>query len=601
MAFQHQKVKSVAKQMLSRGDKLQATILKTLKTCSDLVGATLGPGGMSVVIEHQDPNMPPEITKDGVTVFRSLGFDDSSQHVLMEAARDAAVRTATEAGDGTTTATVLAEAFVRYTQEFCNENKQVSPQRVVRILSKLFENHMVPALDVVKIRPNLADAKGRELLKSVARISANGDTDLADAVMGCFDIIGDEGNVTITEQTGPTTYRVDKIEGYPVPIGFEDSCGPFYQKFVNDPATQTVLLEKPVFLLHHGRITDFNAIYPVLNVLAELASEGKLLDSEGNGRVTHNVVLVAAGFSETVLANLAAGFVQQGTLNVYPLQVPLFPIKTGQYDFLMDIAALTGGRIFDPLEYPLQNFQEQDLGIGPQTFEATRFRSNVIGWRSEMLTMERVDQVQKQLAEAATSELEKSLLRERLAKLTSGIAKLVVQGSSHGEIKERRDRAEDAVCAVRGAIKHGALPGGGATLAMLSRAFGRKGRLELEGDEADVGAEVVAKALLEPIKRLYANAGYSEAEAMGMIDGLTHNRSYDVLERCWVDPVAFGLLDSLPAVREALRNSISIAGLLGTCGGAVTFFRDRELERTEARDIAEFVRTANINEANERG
>lgn len=603
MGIQYQKVKSVAKQMLPRGPGLQATILKTLKTCSDLVGATLGPGGMSVVIEHQETGMPPEITKDGVTVFRALGFDDPAQHVLMEAARDAAVRTATEAGDGTTTATILAEAFVRKTQEFCNANPQISPQRVARILTKLFQTDLRPALNDLIVKLDLSSEEGRERCKAVARISANGDTELASAVMECFDIIGDEGNVTITEAVGQSKYLVQKIEGYPVQGGYEDSCGPYYQKFVNEPATQTCLLERPVFLLYYGKITDFNSIYPVLNQLATLV-DTTVVDSEGNQRVSHNVVLVAAGFSETVLANLAAGFVQQGTLNVYPLQVPMFPVRTGQLDFLMDLAALTGGKVFDPLEYPLQNFQPEDLGIGPSSFEATRFRSNIIGWRNEMETMERVDQVQKQLEEAASSELEKTLLRERLAKLTSGIAKLVVQGSSHGEIKERRDRAEDAVCAVRGALKHGALPGGGVALVFLHHWMLGVTTWD-EPDFGLVAAHVIAPALLEPVKRLYQNAGYKAEEIEKMLEQLGPSklgwRSYDVQAREWVDPVKAGLLDSMPAVREALRNSISIAGLLGTCGGTVVFKRDMELERNEARDTADFLRNAGVNEANERG
>jgi chaperonin GroEL len=279
------------------------------------------------------------------------------------------------------------------------------------------------------------------------------------------------------------------------------------------------------------------------------------------------------------------------------LQVPIAPVRTGQYDFLMDLAALTGATILDPIEKPLQNFQLEDLGIGPRCFEAGRFRSSVIGHRDEVLTLERVDQIEKQLKDIARSELEKTLLRERLAKLTSGIAKLVVTGSSHGEIKEKRDRAEDAVCAVRGAISHGALPGGGVVLTHLSRIFAG---IEGDSDLSLIAREVLAPALLEPVRRLYANAGYTEAETDTMIGSLELNLTYDVLERKFVEPSVGGVMDSTPAVLEALRNSISIASLLGTCGGTVVFRRDSELERTEARDTAEFLRNANVNTADER-
>jgi chaperonin GroEL len=575
--------------MLSRGPELQNLILGTLKTCSDLVGSTLGPGGMSVVIERQEENLPPIITKDGVTVFRSLGFVDPTAHVLMEAARDASIRTASEAGDGTTTATILAESFVRKTQEYCNKNQAVSPQFVVRTLQRLFKEVVEPKIDSMLIRPTLSTPEGQKQLHSVAKISANGDHELANAVMQCFDIIGDSGNVTIVESTGPSKYMVQKIEGYPVPCGFEDSCGPFYQKFVNDPGAQQTLLERPTFILYHGRVTDFNSIFPILNQVATAVNDGiELIPGQ---KMTHNVVIIATGYSETVLANLAAGFVMEGALNVFPLLAPMSPVKTGQYDFLMDMAAMTGGQIFDQLEKPLQNFELKDLGCGPTSFEATRFRSSVIGYRDELLLFERIDQIEKQLTEVAASELDKMLLRERLAKLTSGIAKLIVQGPSHGEVKERRDRAEDAVCAVRGAIKHGALPGGGVVLREISRLF--------EGEaETSIERQVMGPALMEPIYRLYTNAGFHAREAKTMAGALLPTVTYDVLERKYVDALDGGILDSAPAVREAIRNSISIASLLGTCGGTVVFKRDTELEREEARSSAEFVR--NTNEANER-
>ncbi len=576
--------------MRGRGNQLQSSVLETLKTCSDLVGSTLGPGGRSVIIEHQDPAMPPVITKDGVTVFRSLGFTDPTKQVLMEAARDSSIRTASEAGDGTTTATILAEAFTRNIMEFCEKNPHESPQRVARFVQSEYQSSMVPMIEALKLKPDLYSETGKAQLRAVAKISANGDEPLATAVMKAFDVIGDAGNVTISEANGPSGYHVQLIEGYPVGIGYEDACGPFYQKFVNDVGTQQTVLERPSFILHHGRISDFNAIFPALAQIANLVSEGTQIDGK---KLTHNVVLVATGFSEVVLAHLAAGFVQEGTLNIFPLLVPPSPIKTGQYDFLCDLAALTGAAIFDPLELPLQNFVPEHIGVGPRLFEAGRFRSNVIGNRDSLLVLERVDQITKQLSGEATSDLEKTLLRERVAKLTSGIAKIVVQGSSYGEIKERRDRVEDAICAVREAIKHGALPGGGVTLAVLSKHYTQV--------DSPIAQEIIAPSLLEPVKRLYSNAGYLTAEIDGFIAGLSKDQSFDVMLGRSVDPAQSGLLDSLPAVREALKNAISIAGLLGTCGGTVVFPRDGDLERSEASDTAEWLRNASVNEANERG
>lgn len=581
--------------MQSRGPALQASVLDTLRICADIVGSTLGPGGRSVLIEHQDPAMPPINTKDGVTVFRSLGFQDPTKQVLMEAARDASLRTASEAGDGTTTATILAEAFARKIAEFCQRNPHVSPQRVGRVLQKLLRQDLLPRLEAMKYKPEFGTEEGYRTLEAVATVSANGDVDLARAVMSAFRFSGDAGNVTITEANGPSSYIVQKIEGYPVPIGYEDSCGPFYQKFVNDIGTQQCLLEKPSFVLYFGRINDFNTVFPALAEIANTVSDGRPLDD--GTKITHNVILVATGFSESVLANLAAGFVQQGTLNIYPLLVPPSPLKTGQFDFLMDLAALTNGTILDPIENPLQNFQLSHLGVGPKLFEASRFRSNIIGRNDDLLVLERVDQISKQLSEAAVSELERTFLKERLAKLTSGIAKIVVQGSSHSEIKERRDRVEDAVCAVREAIRHGALPGGGVGLVELSR-----GLLNFEDPlDNQIFDEIVRPALLAPVLMLFWNSGFNTEEAFKYIDKMKVDNVFDLLHHKWVNPIQDGLLDSLPAVREALRNSISVACLLGTCGGTVVFPRDKELERSEARDTADWLRNANVNEANERG
>jgi len=597
--------------MTRKGPELQRLVLETLKTCSDLVGATLGPGGQNVVIEHQEVDLPPVITKDGVTVFRALGFDNASAHVLMEAARDAAIRTASEAGDGTTTATILAEAIVRHTIAYTNKNPHVSPQRVVRVLQDAYAKAILPVMEDVKVKPDLVSEEGRAMCRSVAKISANGDGPLADAVMKCFDIIGSEGNVTIVEANGPSHYEVQKIEGYPVTIGYEDSCRMFYPKFINDPATQTCVLERPSFLLYHGTINDFNTIYPVLSLIAQHVSDGK---SVGEHKLTHNVVIVATGFSETVLAQLAAGFVMQGTLNVYPLLAPVSPIKTGQLDFLQDLAAITGGTIMDQINFPFQNFQIEALGVGVTQFEASRFRTNIIGFRDELLILERVDRIAKREQDPTNSELEKRMLRERIAKMTSGIAKLIVYGSSNGEVKERRDRAEDAVCAVRGALANGALYGGGYFLKLMSDEFaswGTEGSAKFSAkygwspsfDEMWIIEKVLAPALLEPIKRLFTNAGYSDEEMLKHTEKLSSGIVFDLLEQKNVKAFENGsyLLDSLPAVRDAIKNSISIASLLGTCGGTVVFRRDHGLETSEARETAEFLRNANTNPADERG
>ncbi len=606
--MQYAKVKSVSKEILSRGPALQKLILQTMKTCSDVVGSTLGPGGMSVVIERQEERLPPMITKDGVTVFRNLGFDNSSQQVIMEAARDASVRTAAEAGDGTTTATILAEALVRKTMAFCEKNPKVSPQRVVRTLEKGFKLVVEPWIRDHVLKADLSSAGGRSRLHAVAKVSANGDTQLADAVLKCFDLCGDEGNVTLIEASGPSGYEVEHLEGFPIGAGYEESCGKFYQNFINDPGRQICALNKPLYILYHGRLSD---IYTALTLFEKIG------EASAQGLCSHNIVIVATGFSETVLAHLATNFQDPRTPNIYPLAAPLTPMQTGQYDFLADLAGITGGRIFDPLNAPLENAELSQLGTS-DTFEASRFRSTVLGFRDEILILERVEQLKQLLASGSLSMQGTSIVQERLGKITGGIAKLKIIGASAGELREKRDRAEDAICAVRGALKHGTLPAGGWALLKLrahidSLEVYSDGRsLAFSDTELEILREVLGSSLTVPVERLFGNAGYTQEECeeavssmlapmdmatpLGMEDILV----FDLLEGKLVDCLKGGLLDSTPAVLEAIRNSISIASLLGTCGGTVVFKRDLQLERQDARDTNEFLRNANVNEADER-
>lgn len=624
MAFEYQKAKSASK-VVRTGKQARGTVLETMELVASVVGSTLGPGGRPVLLERQEHGLPAAVTKDGVTVFRSLGLEDPVAHVVLEAARDAAVRTAGEAGDGTTTATVLAAAIVRRIGDHCRDNPRSSPQRVVRRLEKLFKDVVEPTLLNEASRAVLPDdpenVRSSNLWK-VARISANGDGELADAVMSCLDYVGDDGNVTIVEVSGPSKYEVEPIDGYPIEVGYEDSCGKFFPKFINDPGTQRCVLENPVFVLYHGRITEIQTLVPLMEAIGS---------AWGSSRYEHhNVVVFATGFSESVLAQLALNFVQATTINVLPMLVPRSPLANGQQQYLLDLAAVTGALVHDPLSAPLEaaaaEFAQLDtmdpeeipgrfevlLGPGVKTFECSRYRANIVG-RPEggFVADDGTQHSYPELVEARASELESLLekpeseqdavmLRERLGKLTQGIARLKVVGSSAGELREKRDRAEDAVCAVRGAIKHGVLPGGGWGLLRA-----RYELLSMHGTDPVV-QQVLGPALEAPIELLLANAGVPEDEAEQILARLEESVAgglkevYDANEGVFADADQIGLLDSLPAVLEAVRNSLSIASLLGTLGGVVAFPRDRDFERSEARDTADFLRSANVNEADER-
>ena len=581
----YQKIKSVAKAVTTKGSVLDDKVKSTMRTIAQIVGGTLGPGGRPVLIERGE-QLPAMVTKDGVTVFRALGFSDPTAHVVMEAARDASVRTANEAGDGTTTASILSEAIVQQMDDYCKRNPHVSPQRVVRRLEKAFKDIVAPTIAKHAIPCDFKEH--RKNLHSVATISANGDTELADAVMSCFDLVGDEGNVTLLEVSGPSHYEVEQIRGYALGIGYEDSCAKYYSKFINDPGTMRVVLENPGIIVYNGRITDIQSIVMIMEKV------GMAWQSDN---FNHNIVLLATGFSETVLAQLALNFAEPTTINVLPLLCPQSPIASGQMDILEDVAALSDATILDPINAPIENAELEDIGLGCKSFEASRFRSAIIGMADEEALLERVSELKARVA-STESLLEKRLVEERIGKLTGGIAKLKVVGSSSGELREKRDRAEDAVCAVRGAVKHGCLPGGGWMLLKIASEIKRSGDPIL--------AEVLAPSLLAPVRVLLSNVGMTDVEVNSTIASLqAYNEGggqtvYDALRNEFVDAVEGGILDSTPAVLEAIRNSLSIASLLGTLGGTIVYFRDLQLERQEATDTASFLRHANENPADER-
>lgn len=620
------KVKSVAKRVVLPGPELDAVVLATMKRISDVVGATLGPGGRPVLIERQEYGMPGMVTKDGVTVFRSLGFKDPVEHSVMESTRDAAVRTVSEAGDGTTTATVLSYALVRAAQEYLKGHPNVSPQFLVQTIQDAFDKVIEPTIRKLALKVDFDSPKGQRILHNVATVSANGDTKLADAVMEAFNLVGDNGTVTIVESSGPSAYKVERIHGFPIPMGYEESCGKFMTAFINDGASNRCYLKNPQFVLYNGTCSDVQSVVGILEKcqLAWLNRPGLPQHNPAFPYLTSpNIVLVANGFSESVLGTLALNMPDANTVNVVPLVTPRSAILNGEVHFLEDLAAITGATVMNPLSKPLDSFELVNLGrvevthgdeTAPGEFEMFRFRSTIIGRNDEDEVAERAEAVQA-MVENAPSEYDARLMKERLACLTGGIAKLTVVGGSAGELRERKDRADDAVQAVKGAIKHGALPGGGWTLLRVSMELAKK-YPHVAGDRAetqrdDIVAKVLERALEVPVRKLFENTGASDEDVKARIhwlcnqqsNGFTSAREAKVLSLPSYKPVkatTAGLLDSTPAVLEAIRSSISIASLIGTLGAIVVFERDAEFERAEAAANEDFVRNSTVNPANER-
>lgn len=587
----YRKAKSAPKVFEVDQTKLQKMVLDTMHRVSEAVGRTLGPGGRNILIESDFAGIGDKNTKDGVTVFNSLGAVNAYEHLIIEQARDAAKRTASEAGDGTTTATVLSYHIIANLFDFCKQNPKYSPQKAARRIAKVTKEILIPYIQSRSIQ---VGTDNKEMLKMVATVSANGDTDMADAVIKAFEEVGygDSSHVTIRELSGKSGYLVERIDGFPVPMGYEESIGKFHTAFINDQANQRCYLENPLYVLYDGNVNDLVGFKSLLDGC------GKRFVEEGNSNFK-NIVIVAHGFSENVLTQLAFNMADPNTMNVVPLVTPMHQFTNSQLHFLHDLAAFTGAKVFS-MKDPVQNATEADLGVGSEAFECYRFRSTIIGNPDATLVEIRAEELKTMMA-GAESEADRMWLAERLGKITNGIAKLTIYGGSNGELKEAHDRCEDAVCAVRSAIKHGALPGG----CRLSIDMALK--LDAELEAGDPAREVLMPSLIALPNKLLDNAGYNPEQAEEVIRKLIENPDevYDIENQEFGKAEELGLFDATKAVEESLSNAVSIANILGTCGGIVCHPRDDHFERSEARADAEFGRATTqadqyVNEANER-
>jgi len=570
------KVKTPAKMFTSDIGNLEQVIVRTMTKIDRIVGSSLGPGGRNVIIESDLPGIPNKNTKDGVTIFRSLGSANAYEHLIIEQTRDAAIQTVNEAGDGTTTATIISAALIRNIFEFCKQNKKYSPQKITRVIQKILNTDIIPAIRKSAIK---ITNKNKHLLEKVATISANGDKDMAKTVIEAFDQVGygSSSHVTIQELTGPSGYKVELVEGFPINKGYEESIGKFHANFINDQGHQRCLLSKPLFILFDGTVSDVVQIQDILQNIGEAYVSG-------NSDFA-NVVIVAHKFNDQVLTNLALNFNNPNTINVVPLTTPMSPMINGQLHFLMDLSAFTGAKVFD-MNNPLSEATEEDLGQNMDKIEIYRFRTTIVG-DSDATNIEVRASELETLREQSESKIEKMLIEERLGKLTKGIAKLQIFGSSSGELKEKADRAEDAVCAVRAAITDGCLPGGGRMLINIALL------LQEKYSDSGIVRDILVPSLFQPFFRLLENSGYVDEEVVEILEKMISNKnlSYDIENEKFGDAKKLGLLDAAKAVEQAIKNAVSISSVMGTLGGIVAFPRDNELENMEYKDSANFQRT----------
>lgn len=558
------KAKNAVKLSIPRSNPLlSAKILSSLQKTAEIVGGTLGPFGQSVLCEPQDSNHKMYATKDGVTVYKNLGYDDVIEQAILEAARDAIVRTVEEAGDGSTSATILCYAITKYTREAIAKDRTIPPQKLVRAI-----NAIVPTINsfVKNNRLVIDENNYEEALYKVGFLSANADGEIAKVIMECHNLVGDDGNMIVTEAYGePATYNVLKHNGFTMDRGYEVSCERWHGEFINDPGNSRIYHEKPVYLLYDGVINDPSTISYALGSLAALYTS----DTE---KYPNAAVIIAHGFSESVLQFLAVN-ARHGDFKCVPLKtVQEVTLNSGTH-YLHDIAAYTGAIVFNAISKPLQQATEAELLQGKSdAFEMARFRSSIIGEPDEFSVQVRVEELRRIVANGESS-YDRRFAATRISKLTCGIAKVTVVAPSQVEIREKKDRMEDAWCAVRAAAKHGALPGGCWTLVHLSK-FLHEQALASPDKATATACRVMSAACLEPFRTLYTNAGYNpeKIETMLTMMHLREQETFDLQNDKWVPK--FDILDSAPAVLEALKNSISTSSLMGTLGGVVLFKRD---------------------------
>ena len=519
-----------AKQLLF-DEAARQKILRGVETLARAVKVTLGPKGRNVVIDKKFGS--PTVTKDGVTVAKEVELPDPYENMGAQMVKEVASKTSDAAGDGTTTATVLAEAI--YREGLKNVTAGSNPIYLKRGIDKAVE---AAVAELAKISKKVSD---REEIRQVATVSANWDETIGNIIADAMDKVGKDGTITVEEAKSIET-TLDVVEGMEFDKGY---LSPY---FATNAEAQEAVLEDAYVLIHEKKIANLQEFLPLLQTVAK---SGKPL------------LVIAEEVEGEALAALVVNKIR-GTINVCAVKAPGFGDR--RKAMLEDIAILTGGKcITEDLGFKLENLTVADLGRAKRITvdkENTTIQEGA-GKSSEI--QGRVKQIRRQIEET-TSDYDKEKLQERLAKLAGGIAVIHVGASTEVEMKEKKARVEDALHATRAAVEEGIVAGGGVALLRTVKAIDS---LKLEGDEA-IGAQIVRRAVEHPIRMLCANAGVEGAVVVGNILAGKGNHGYNVASGEYEDLVKAGVVDPTKVTRTALQNSSSIAGLLLTTECMIT-------------------------------
>jgi len=506
-------------------------MLKGVEKLTRAVAVTLGPKGRNVIIDKKYGS--PTVTKDGVSVAKEIELEDAFENMGAQMVREVASKTSDIAGDGTTTATVLAEAI--YREGIKNVTAGANPMSLKRGIDKATAA-LVEAL--VKLSKKV---KSNEEIAQVGTISANGDAEIGGIIAQAMAAVGEHGPITLEEsKTMETSLEVK--EGMLFDKGY---LSPY---FVTDPEAMEATLEDPYILLFEKKISNLQDMLPLLQSVAKTSKP---------------FLIIAEDIEGEALATLVVNKLR-GTLNVCAVKAPGFGDR--RKAMMEDIAILTGGKfITEDLGILLENVTLDDLGRAKRINVSKDETVIVDGAGKKVDINARVDQIRRQI-EDTTSDYDREKLTERQAKLSGGVAVISIGAATESEMKEKKDRVDDALHATRAAVEEGIVPGGGVALIRVQKALDK---LALEGDEA-VGAEIVRKACEAPLRQLVSNAGIEGAIVVQEVKKAKQTWGYNVATGEYVDMVAAGIIDPTKVTRSALQNAASIAGLLLTTECMIT-------------------------------
>ncbi|HUR32967.1 MAG TPA: chaperonin GroEL, partial [Vicinamibacterales bacterium] len=513
----------MAKQIVY-GEQSRQAILRGVNQLADAVKVTLGPKGRNVVLDKKFGS--PTITKDGVTVAKEIDLKDPLENMGAQMVREVASKTSDTAGDGTTTATVLAQAI--YREGAKNVVAGANPMEIKRGIEKAVEA-------ITGELKKMAKPVSGNMVAQVGTTSANNDPEIGTIIANAMDKVGKDGVITVEEaKTLETSLEV--VEGMQFDRGY---LSPY---FVTDPERMEVSLENPVILIHEKKISSMKDLLPVLEQVARL------------GRP---LLIIAEDIEGEALATLVVNKLR-GTLQAAAVKAPGFGDR--RKAMLEDIAVLTGGRaITEDLGIKLENIKLEDLGKAKKVTIDKDNTTIVEGAGASKDIEGRVKQIRTQV-EDTTSDYDREKLQERLAKLVGGVAVIKVGAATETEMKEKKARVEDAMHATKAAVEEGIVPGGGVALIRAGKALES---LKLEGDQA-VGASIIRKAIEEPLRWIATNAGQEGSIIVQKVKDGKGDHGYNAGTDTYEDLVAAGVIDPVKVVRTALQNASSIASLLLT-------------------------------------